>query len=442
MPPPPNPKPQPQPAPQPQPQGPGPGQATDHAKLEAALKRLAEAMEKSNQLAEQPPPAATSQRGSGGFGPLFDFLPAPLKNLVKKYQDFAGRMADLAEGDGQPAPSKNGAPPGKGNRPPTPPTSPNSQPLGPPGGGKPVPPVPGGGAALAGATGVAATLAGVAGGLALVGASLDAGVKTIRGFVQGMRDFTRSIGDAGRQALEFNRQYAEVSPSMAMVMADYDVHQIFRKQRKGEALAPSAERLKDSQKTLEDTLEPLETWLERMGNNVEAGLNNMKTDLTRLLTFQWGSIGKYTTEEEDRANNQRHRSRLERYRAAGVVQPGQEFLTHHWAFGFKLAEQAEQRKREIEATLDALGKQPGAGKDERGVPIGPGAEERKRLEGMLADILGILSEIRDGANPSQGGQTIAEFEANLKAEVEQRRIRQRQRQDQVSRDMRKRGLYD
>jgi hypothetical protein len=439
--PPPNPKPQPQPVPQPQPPGPGPGQATDQTKLEAALKRLAEAMEKSNQLAEQPPPAATSQRGSGGFGPLFDLLPAPLKNLVKRYQDFAGRVADLTATDAPPT-NPSGAPPGKGNRPPTPPTGPNSQPVGPPGGGKNTPPVPGGGAALTGATGVAATLAGVAGGLALVGASLDAGVKTIRGFVQGMRDFTRSIGDAGRQALEFNRQYADVSPSMAMVMADYDVYQIFRKQRKGEALAPSAERLKDSQKTLEDTLEPFETWLERMGNNVEAGLNNMKTDLVRLLTFQWGSIGKYTTEEEARANSDRHREKFERFRGAGVVQPGQEFLTGHWMYSFMLAEQAEQRKREIEATLDALGKQPGAGKDEKGVPIGPNAEERKRLEGMLADILGILSEIRDGGKPTAGGQTIAEFEANLKAEVEQRRIRQRQRQDQVSRDMRKRGLYD
>ena len=94
-----------------------------------------------------------------------------------------------------------------------------------------------------------------------------------------IREFAQELHNA-------NRQFAQFSPSMAMVMAMSDMRDNFRKMDQGEKLAASAERLAEARGNLEDQLAPIETEWQKLKNNVGAGLaEGMSTFLEKS---EWG----------------------------------------------------------------------------------------------------------------------------------------------------------
>jgi flagellar hook-basal body complex protein FliE len=111
-------------------------------------------------------------------------------------------------------------------------------------------------------------------------------IPTIRMLGQEARKFVTNFSEARRELLRFNFQYAEMSPSMSMVQADYELHRNMRNMRKGEKLSKSAKRLEQSQKDLENMTEGLETGIERWLNDFETGINEAKQDLVGLIPFR------------------------------------------------------------------------------------------------------------------------------------------------------------
>src|SRR5205807_1239539 len=92
--------------------------------------------------------------------------------------------------------------------------------------------------------------------------------------VDTVREFTDGLHNA-------NMEFAKYSGSMAAVQAESDMRDFYRKQKQGDQLAPSAQKLSESRARLEDAAAPVDTAWKRLQNNIGA----MGADfLTGLIT--------------------------------------------------------------------------------------------------------------------------------------------------------------
>lgn len=109
---------------------------------------------------------------------------------------------------------------------------------------------------------------------------------------------------------EANRQFAQFSPSMGLVMAQSDFRDSMRKMKQGEELSASAGRLADARGKLEDQMVKPETEWEKLKNNFGAALSKgMATFLDKsgysdqaaaiLKEFNEFVFGKDTDKKED-----------------------------------------------------------------------------------------------------------------------------------------------
>lgn len=89
-----------------------------------------------------------------------------------------------------------------------------------------------------------------------------------------------------------NKAFADVSPSMAAVMAVSDMRDMMREMRQGEQLSGGAKRLADARGQYRDQVAPLETWWQKTKN--EFGERHFR-GMARIL--EWTGLGKKAEEQ-------------------------------------------------------------------------------------------------------------------------------------------------
>lgn len=142
------------------------------------------------------------------------------------------------------------------------------------------------GAVAAGAAGGAAggVVGGVVGGLTLAAVALKA--------------FHMAVDRATEGALAAARQYAEVSGSMAAVLAERDLKELLRDQRMGEAQAGSTRALAEAEQRRKDATEPLSNAFADLKNNVLAFGNDVLADVLTPIAEAVKGIHDYFKDEE------------------------------------------------------------------------------------------------------------------------------------------------
>jgi hypothetical protein len=118
-------------------------------------------------------------------------------------------------------------------------------------------------------------------------------------------DLPNTFRRLARELLIVNFQLAEFSGAMAEVKAESDIREIERKQRMGEALAPSAQKLAEAQQNLEDALEPITTAFQQKQNEQLAWLTQKWADLMNNfgdIAAAIGLIEKKLSLEKDRTS--------------------------------------------------------------------------------------------------------------------------------------------
>ncbi|HYE79572.1 MAG TPA: hypothetical protein VEI97_16415 [bacterium] len=127
--------------------------------------------------------------------------------------------------------------------------------------------------------------AGARAGGAATGAAGGAGAAAAVVFllVEAFRKFKAHVESTTDALIAAQQRLAEVSPSMASVMARRHVQELMRDQKRGEALAASARDLTQAEQRRKDTTLPFEVAWDRIQNGIYALLNDV---LTGMITYK------------------------------------------------------------------------------------------------------------------------------------------------------------
>jgi len=95
--------------------------------------------------------------------------------------------------------------------------------------------------------------------------------------------FSKAVSQATDAQISAMRQYAQVSASMAVVLAERDVREMRRNMEKGDALAGSTKMLVDAEQERKETTKPIEILADKIYNGFLTVGNKIVTELAAPL---------------------------------------------------------------------------------------------------------------------------------------------------------------
>jgi hypothetical protein len=118
-------------------------------------------------------------------------------------------------------------------------------------------------------------------------------------------EFSKSVKESTDRLIEVNRQYAQFSSQMSLVMAQRDIREMQRKRQVGDDTADSAKALADSEQKRKDAGQNLETIGNKISNYIEAGFNEVLTAIISIPdgiaeAIERAFTGKGPKEKEDK----------------------------------------------------------------------------------------------------------------------------------------------
>jgi hypothetical protein len=128
--------------------------------------------------------------------------------------------------------------------------------------------------------------------------------------------FGKAVHGMTEEAVRAQARLAEVSGSMAAVMAERHAREVFRDIRQGEKVAGTARQLVNAEQNLKDSTEPIESLITNIKNTVLSSIEQTLADLLTPVAYIADAIGLWREETPAAAMSTALRELADRTEAA------------------------------------------------------------------------------------------------------------------------------